>query len=123
MALSAIRNAAAVRLSSGRTVRDSIHARSSFFRKHRTASEFLVRDCVFVDEVVKGGPGGGYALFGQEPGGTIDSYSVCFDRLVLAPEVGEFGKNRVYCIADDGLQLRGGGDDNRFIHTLTLLSV
>ena len=94
-----------------------------FFREYRAASELPVRDRIFVDLVVKGGPSGGYALFGQEPGGIFDVQAICFDGLVLAPEVGEFGKNRVYCIADDGLQLRGGGDNNRFIHTLTLLSV
>ena len=94
-----------------------------FFREYRAASELLVRDRVFVDLVVNGGPSGGYALFGQEPGGIFDVHAVCFDGLVLAPEVGEFGKNRVYCIADDGLQLRGGGDNNMFIHTLTLLTV
>lgn len=93
------------------------------FREHRAASELLVRDRVFVDLIVKRGPGGGYALFGQEPGGVLNVHAVRFYGLVLAPEVGEFGKNRVYCIADDGLQLRGGGDYNRFIHTLTLLSV
>ena len=82
-----------------------------------------MRNGVFINEVVKCGPGGGYALPGQESGGVIDVQAICFDGLVLAPEVGEFGKNCVYCIADDGLQLRGGGDYNRFIHTLTLLMV
>ena len=68
-------------------------------------------------------PSGRDALRGQKPGGILNGHPVGFDGFVLAPEVGEFGKNRVYCIADDGLQLRRGGDDNRFIHTLTLLSV
>lgn len=94
-----------------------------FFREYRAASELPVRDSVFVDLIVERGPGGGYALFGQEQSGIFDVHAVCLDGLVLAPEVGEFGKNRVYCIADDGLQLCGSGDDNRFIHTLTLLIV
>ena len=91
--------------------------------KYRAASELLVRDRVFVNLIIERGPGGGYALFGQEQSGIFDVHAVCLDGLVLAPEVGEFGKNRVYCIADDGLQLCGSGDDNRFIHTLTLLIV
>lgn len=93
------------------------------FREHRAASELLVRDGFFVDEVVEGCPRSGDTLFGDEPRRGISAHSVGLDGFVLAPEVGEFGKNRVYCIADDGLQLRRGGDDNRFIHTLTLLSV
>lgn len=60
-----------------------------FFREHRAASKFLVRNCAFIYEVVKSGPGGGYALLGQKPGGSLDGHSISFDGLVLAPEVGK----------------------------------
>lgn len=89
-----------------------------FFREYRAASELPVRDSVFIDLIVERGPGGGYALFGQEQSGIFDVHAVCFDGLVLAPEIGEFGKDRVYCIADDGLQLRRGGYDYGIIHSL-----
>lgn len=85
------------------------------FRKHHAASELLVGDCVFVDVIIERRPGGGYALLGQEPGGVLNVHSVGFSGLVLAPEVGEFGNDRVYCIGNDGLQLRGCCYDDIFL--------
>lgn len=88
------------------------------FREHRAASELLVRDRVFVDEIVKRGPGGGYALLSQEPGGIFDVHAVGLDGLILAPEVGEFGKDRVNRIANDGLQLRGRCYNYGVVHNI-----
>ena len=91
--------------------------------KYRAASELLVRDRVFVNLIIERGPGGGYALFGQEQSGIFDVHAVCFDGLVLAPEIGEFRKNCGHLVGDDFAQLRGGGYDNWIVHTLTLLTV
>lgn len=84
--------------------------------KYRPAAELFVRNRIFVNEIVKRRPRGGYALFGQEPGGIFDVHSVGLDGLVLAPEVGEFRKNRGNLVGDDGAKLRGSCDDNGIIH-------
>ena len=68
--------------------------------------------------IVERCPSSGDALLGQEMGGVLNIHSVCLDGLIFAPEVGEFGKNRVYCIADNGLQLRGSCYDNGFVLVL-----
>ena len=93
------------------------------YREHRAASEFHVRNRVFVYLIVERGPGGGYALRGQKPGGIFDVHAVCFDGLVLAPEISEFRKNCGHLVGDDFAQLCGSGYDNWIVHTLTLLTV
>lgn len=94
-----------------------------FFREYRAASELPVRDSVFVDLIVERGPGGGYALFGQEQSGIFDVHAVCLDGLVLAPEVGEFGKNCGHLVGDDFAQLRGGCYDYGIIHSPCIVFV
>lgn len=86
------------------------------FREHRAAAEFLVRDGFFVDQIVECRPCGGDPLFGKESGGILDIHSVGLDGFVLAPEIGEFRKDGIYCFADDRLQLRRSGNDNGVVH-------
>ena len=91
--------------------------------KYRPAAELLVRDRIFVNEIVERRPRGGYALFGQEPGGGLNGHSVSFDGLVFAPEVGEFRKNCGNLVGDDSAQLLGSCEDNGFGHDLCVVFV
>nr|DAT88145.1 MAG TPA: hypothetical protein [Caudoviricetes sp.] len=86
------------------------------FREHRAAAEFLVRDSLFVDQVVECRPCGGNALLGHKSGGILDIHSIGLDGFILAPEVGEFRKNRGNLVGDDGAKFRGSCDDNGIIH-------
>ena len=56
--------------------------------------------------IVERCPSSGDALLGQEPGGVPNIHSVCLDGLIFAPEVGELGKNRVYCIGNGRTRLQ-----------------
>ena len=87
------------------------------FLKHYPA-EFLVRDSFFVDQIVECRSRGGDPLFGKESGGGLGIHTVCLDGFILTPEVGEFRKDGIYCIADDRLQLCRRSNDNGIVHCI-----
>ena len=88
------------------------------FREYRAAAELLIRDSLFVDQIVECRPRGGNALLGHKAGGVIDIHSVCLDGFVLAAEIGEFRKNGIHCIADDRLQLCRSSNDYGVVHSV-----
>ncbi len=90
------------------------------FREHRAAAEFLVRDSFFVDQIVECRPRGGDPLLGKESGGGLGIHTVGLDGFVLAPEIGEFRKDGIYCIADDRLQLCRSGYNYGVVHNVDI---